>query len=736
MSLMAFISLSAQTAGTSISYDKFMAQRGIEAHKGYFSVYNVEDKYYLAIPQKSLGKDVLVNVYASRGKSAYVSPQSGIMRAELTDDGQQLAVMLDRTVEVDADSSDSSLRAMIEQSSLRPIDYILPVTCRGNGMVIVELTSELSNPNGLFDVSDNTQLSHPDPDRSGIDGITMIDKGVIFHLTRTQTDTQSNPDTGNSRNYSTTIGLEILIQQLPDDEDMSVVKASPLYGFDTVNGTEYSSSKYVARAVKYITRWRLGSGRHITVSLDKATPAPFRESIRRAVKQWEDAFARIGRKDVFRITTDEASAHLAYGTMMFCWNVAFGGITTRTICNRRTGEILAARANMMDVSFADNIDAYFLQCGDIDQRIRRDITSIGVRQDLLTSLAAAAIGKMLGMKDNKAALTALPLSSLHDKASRLGPTASVTAGMAFNYVARPADVISVEYLMPHVSTYDTSAIAYAYGGKSGEATFGGDDPLDPYVQPSALSSDIYSASLQGISNIKDVYSRIDDICKDLPQDENNWKRKTGLGVHCLALWQGYLQNLVNLVGGRSVRNGATTYVPKATQQKALDYLSRNIFTDQMPQWVLSPVMMEHGTYDLQQMTIGLCQSLLTHFQNKEVYRQLWHAEALQGNKAFTGSELISWIEKVIYKDFSATTSVPLYKRSLQAIFASDLAQAQAQANIANGITNEGNNMLHAFMLRLYERAQYLVEHHADAAMRSSYKMIVMRMNREYFDKSL
>lgn len=66
--------------------------------------------------------------------------------------------------------------------------------------VIIELTGELNNPgSGLFNVSSYHWLSHPDPSRSGVDGWRMLDKGVVFSVTRGQSDYQSNPQTQEGR---------------------------------------------------------------------------------------------------------------------------------------------------------------------------------------------------------------------------------------------------------------------------------------------------------------------------------------------------------------------------------------------------------------------------------------------------------------------------------------------------------------------------------------------------------
>lgn len=732
------------------TFSDFIKQDGMKVHKAHFNVYEIKDKYYLEIPKESLGRDIMLATYVTRGYSSYVSDKSGIVNLSLAHDGQQLEITVNRPVEESADTSDVAMARAVAQSAMKPVDYVYPVECRGeNGRsVIIDITNDLNSPSGLFNVSSSSLLSHPDPARSGVDVVSAIDNGVVFALTRTQTDTQNDPNSGKSTDFVNMFCLEILIQQMPYKHDMDKRADSPAFGFSTVTNIEYDGKKYVAVARKFITRWRLDTP--ITVYIDPATPAPFRKTIREAVGEWAGALSAAGFKDVFRFSSDAKDAHMGYHTIVFKWSVGFAGAIPQVIINNHTGEILTAQINAMDIATDELMERYFVQCGAVDQRIRRDMNALSVRQDLFRAMVAGAMGRIFGLKDDNAGTTALPLAALHDarQAAKLGPVASVTAGMAFNYVAKPADGIAPDGLVPKVSTYDYAAIKYAYGRKPAVPAdwrlfYAGEDKLDPYVSKTALSSDIYSAAVQGIENVKKLYADIEGACAKLPAEQRTTDRMVKVGLNCLAQFQSYVTDMSRLVGGRSVRgvvNGVneerTRYVPRQEQLKALEYIERNVLTDEVPAWTRSPLMLKYGSYDINHMTEGLCQSLLGRFTDKEVYRSLWHAETIYGNSTLTAKEVFTWLDRVVYGNFSRTAPVSAYKQSVSALFTEALARAMAGANIVYGITNEGNNMLHSYFLHIYDNVKELSKSHPDAATRDNYRVILMKMNREYFDKPL
>lgn len=68
------------------TYKSFMAQKDVKVTKGLnnadglaLNIYQIGDKYYLEIPRKALGRDILALAMSHRG-SSYLSPASGTFK--------------------------------------------------------------------------------------------------------------------------------------------------------------------------------------------------------------------------------------------------------------------------------------------------------------------------------------------------------------------------------------------------------------------------------------------------------------------------------------------------------------------------------------------------------------------------------------------------------------------------------------------------------------------------------
>ena len=422
VTLLMFRPVVAQNNAEPMTFSQFKEQKDLQIDNGFYTVYRLGDKYYLEIPMEGMEKEVLITTQVVRGYSAFLSEASGVVRFSIGKNNR-VQVIRNRVTDVAADSTDYCMANAIRKSGLVPVDFTLPIVAWGENKqsVIIELTNELNNPgSGLFKVSSYSLLSHPDPNLSGIDGFRILDQGVVFSVSRTQSDYYANPQMQQGSDVASTFTLEMVIQQLP--EHSVTLKANhPAYGFETIGITEYDTKRYVARKKEYIQRWHLSAPvkelrkqkkgltiepeNQICVYIDPITPAPFVESIKKAMQQWEKAFESAGWKNVFRYSSEAKDAALTYRTILFRWGNAFSDVNSSMITNPVNGEILCARINVMDAMADELLGTYFLQCGWLDGRIRKDLHSLGVRQDVLTVQLASILAKVLGMKPNKAGNT-------------------------------------------------------------------------------------------------------------------------------------------------------------------------------------------------------------------------------------------------------------------------------------------------------------------------------------------
>ncbi len=763
--LLASGSVVAQGKKQPMTYSQFCDQKDLQVNKGFYTIYRLGDQYYIEIPAGSMGREVMITTQVVKGYSSFISNASGVIRFS-EGRNNMLQVIRNRAVDISVDSTDACMREAIRKSGLIPVDHVLPIVARGEDghSAIIELTGELNNAGSyLFNVSSYSMLSHPDPERSGVNGFRMLNQGVVFSVSRSQTDYNSNPQTGEGKDVASTYELEMVIQMLPEQE-ITLKPSHPAYGFETIGMTGYDTKKYVARKREYIQKWNLTASPkekrqqrrggmiepdgQICIYIDPITPAPFVESIKQGLQQWEEAFKRAGWVNVFRISSAPENASLTYRTILFRWGNAFNGLNSSVITNPLTGEILAARVNVMDVVADELLETYFLQCGLSDSRIRKDMHSLDVRQDVLTAQVAAAFAEVLGMKPNKSGYMVFAPADLRSEKwlNEHGITASITSDIRFNYLVQQSDRVSAKNLFPKVSAYDYDAVKYAYGNSdklpSVRDAFYTATDKQSYTKDMTLSNDILESSLLGIRRIQEIYPRLGELVERLPEEQNTWNKVADLSLKSLALYQTYLTQIVNLVGGQTefpiikgVNEVPVVYTSKEQQQKALEYLEKVIFNG-VEAWVYEPRWDKISQYDLDQMMVGLAEAVAKRFIDPKALASLVAAERTLGSEnAFTLKDLFSYIDRVIFENFDTLKPVSAHKRNLQACFVSNWARMMADNNISFGLGNEAIGALHAYFIDTVKKIKALSESHEDSLTRENCGLMLMRVEREYFNKN-
>lgn len=234
------------------TYKSFMAQKDVKVTKGLnnadglaLNIYQIGDKYYLEIPRKALGRDILVLAMSHRG-SSYLSPASGTFKLKEGANKHSLYLTYNRSLDTQADSThakaaNAAMMEAIHASNMEPIDMSLTVVSRGEDgkSYIVDISSNINSAPGLFDVSKNSSLNHPDMSRSRVLSIDAISGGAVFDLYRSQSDMVNVTMTAQAERATTT-PLRFVLQILPNRKDKLKLNC-PFYGFNTFERQEYDT---------------------------------------------------------------------------------------------------------------------------------------------------------------------------------------------------------------------------------------------------------------------------------------------------------------------------------------------------------------------------------------------------------------------------------------------------------------------------------------------------------------
>ena len=735
-------------APNALTFEQFISQPGVVKHEAYFNIYQKNDRFCLEIPFSALDKDILVNAQVISYNSSFISPSSDVVRFKKHNDNT-LYMYRNRSLDVQADSADVPMTDAIRNSMMLPIDKAFTIMTLGenNDSYIVDITGDISQASGLFDVSKFSGLSHPDPSRSGLIGIHGINNGVASDIYRSQTDNSPLGSMDNMQDVSNTYQLEFILQLLPERKP-SMVAESPVFGFETISRQEFNMSNYGARRVNYICKWNFDT--QVTVYIDPATPTVFQQSVRNAIRQWQDALSKAGVKQPFVITSDEKEKSLSYHHLLFIWGNAAMEPNHGKIIDPTTGEILAARLNFTDQSISETyMPTYYIQCRHIDKRVAKDLENLEVRSEILTVQLAAEIGKVLGMKPNWRGTTAYTSTQLCTPSwlQTHGMSASVTAPLTFNYLPTAQQGVKVSQLMPRVSDYDIAAMKFAYGKGKNVLTdrkqfYSAEDKMDPLASKYVLASDILKASDLAIQNTQQSYARLHSDFAKLPKDQNSLNQESRIAVQHLTRVEQYLTQIASLVGGRSkypiirkLSEKSTVYVPRDQQVAALDYLEKHILSG-VPQWLLRPEITAFCSGNMSSMSIGTANGILKKLMGAEVLQSLADQERALEKDAFTAKELTDYINRVVFADFDKTQPVSDFKRKLQISLLLNVAEYVAQHNIVLGMQNEGNCLLQVWLVDTAKKIAALAENHHDKDSREHFSLLKMRLDKMYFNKNI
>lgn len=714
----------AATADTlKMTYQKFIDQPGILKYDSYFNIYKQDKKFWIEIPADAMGRDVLITAQAINGYNSFLSPASDVVTFE-HHDLHTLYMRRHRSLDYQRDSLETPIMDAIRNSNMLPIDRSFEILSLGKDgkSYIIDITQDITSANGLFDVTKDNSLNHPDPNRSGWLGMRAIDGGFSMEVFRSQTDSRPVRSMNDMTDVASTAVLQFVMQCLPSHKH-EMRLTSPAYGFETITAQEYDVKNYVSRRREYIATWDFTTG-PLSVYIDPNMPEPFKNSVRKAVDNWTKALNVAGVKKPFVYSTDQKANNLAYKCITFVWGNAANGVNSKTIVDPMTGEIMAARINLLDRNMEEFYEPYFIQCRHIDGRVKKDFKSLAMRQDVVASWVTREMGLVLGMKSNWRGK-------------------SVTGPFELNYAATAGTASPV----PQIAEYDRQAMRFAYGKGSVLPAktdyFSAEDKRDPYAQKDVLSADIIGDSRKGLENMKRSYAAMLADVKALPADQINVQGISHMAVQHLTVQETCLQRVASLVGGRSkypiikgVSEQAVVYVPRTTQLEALDFLEKNILSG-IPAWVKNEELNRICSGNMNSMSIGAANGVAKALLNADVLQSLAEQErALGAANAFTAKELIDYINRLVFADFDANKAPTDFQRKVQISTMLSVAEYVHGHNVVMGMQNEGNCILQVYLVDTAKKIADLANNHTDKETRDHYAMLKMRLDRAYFKKKL
>ena len=612
------------------AYEKILTDKPIVSAKGDFlTLHKTDNKLYVELPVKTIGKEILVAVTLS----SISNPQLGMVGFKNSNPVHMRFAQRDSAIVLEAVNSDPYLTGQLEKE-LRPTFapsytdlalYKFPIKAwnKDKSAVVFDITSLVTKDQKYFPLIGKSLGSYQvqsslQSDLGYIREIKAFEDNVSIKIDRSYRITLNSSRGGKSplKDYPVTLGATFTILRLPE-APMTPRLADTRIGVFHISKNAYDPESKQIEAVRFAKRWRLEPSdvaaykagqlvrpkKPIVFYVENTFPAVWKAAMKEGTLRWNKAFEAIGFKDAIEVRdfpTDDPNFdpdNLKYNCIRYV-PIATENAMGPSWADPRTGEIINASVLVWsDVSKLNN-NWRFVQTAQVDPLVRAMKLPDTLMSKSLKYVIAHEIGHTLGFMHNMAASAAYTIDSLRSPSFTAvhGTTPSIMDYARFNYVAQPEDR-GVSLDPPTVGTYDKYAVDWTYryfpdskGNPIEEARYlneliekhaadpeyrygvqqVGDYRYDPSSIEEDLSNDPIAASTLGLKNLKYIIAHLGEW---FPRDEEAQHRATlyeGISDQALR----YVSNVFINVPGiylyqTSEASGLPRYkvVPKA-QQKA------------------------------------------------------------------------------------------------------------------------------------------------------------------------
>ncbi len=733
--------VASDTTAYKSDYDKLAGDENIVS-KGMFNVLQKEGNYYFEIPRNLLGRDMLVvNKFVKvpselndAGANRGLNYANQMVTFELDSVYKKIRVRKSRPLP-DV-SADDALARSVCNNYISPIIASFKIEAYSNdsSSVIIKVNDIYDGTKTSFndvfsDINIGTSASS---ELSRIKSIKSFENNV--HAVSELTTKVSEP--GGTVYVTVEVGSSLVL--LPE-KAMSRRYASPRVGYFTESNLRYGDDQQRVSRGHYITRWRLEPKpedeaaylagvlvepvKPIEFWIDQSTPSKWRKYIRQGIEEWNSAFEFAGFKNAVRVRelTDSMDVDLDdinYSVLNYAASTKSNAMGP-SLTDPRSGEILEA-----DIMWWHNVvellhDWIVIQTGAIDPRARQLELPEELIGDAMRFVACHEVGHSLGLRHNMAASAAIPTDSLRSATyvdSLGGTSTSIMDYARFNYVAQPGD--GVKILSPHIGPYDRMAINYGYRWYGHfekpedeyeylqELLDNHVGPLYQYseaqdsreaIDPRALSEDLgddpIKSAKYGIANLKRIVPNIIEWTTSGKRGQD-YDEASRLYYSAIAQWQLYCYHVLANVGGIYVDNttvgdGRQTYrfVESERQRDAVRFIIDEALTQ--PSWLFDADVSNY-TFLVSNTPIGRRENspnyilknaqsfLLWDLLSDNRIIRMYENEAMNGDKAFKGSQMMDMLHDSIFAKTIAGATPDVRERSVQKNFVDALIIAASE----------------------------------------------------------
>lgn len=696
------------------SMDKFI-KKNAQVKDGLVKVIRQDDKYYFAVPDTLLGKEILIVSRLTRAAAGIRGMFSGYAGDQVNETviffekGPDDKIFI-REMNYDEMADPSSVMYdNLKRSSLQAIigSFEIKAQNAAKDTSVIDVTD--------FFNSDNARLYFGQWEKRSFSLMNMEkDKSYVSSVRTYPINTEVTVVKTYSRNNGlspATFEFNVSMVKLPEDL-MTPRYFDPRVGYFTANYVSFDKNPQGVENVRMITRWRLEPkpedmekymagelvepAKPIVYYIDPTTPPEWVPYLIQGVNDWAKVFEKAGFKNAIYArmapTAEEDSTwsleDARYSAIVYKPS-DIPNASGPHVHDPRTGEILESHINWYHNVMKLIHHWYFVQCGPLDPGAQKMTFDTELMGQLIRFVSSHEVGHTLGLRHNFIGSASYTPEQLRD-ADFLRENGSSTTLMdysRFNYVAQPEDNIPRELLFPRLSHYDEWAIEWGYRRYYQFSTpeeelpylneittaklenpyyrFGTETSSnDPRYQSEDFTNNQMVANALGINNLKIVMDNLTD-----------WTATPNTGYEDLREMHGevlnqylrYVGHVAKWVGGRyetpKYRNQeGALYEPveKAKQEEALEWIDDYVF--KAPLWLIPENIMDKTGMSPRTYMERIYSRTFSALISKRVLSNMYQDELYNKTEAYTMKEYFADLYRYVFTQPKATDP---YARLLQ-----------------------------------------------------------------------
>ena len=579
-------------------------------HAGMVNIYEQNDRYFMEVPDKLLGRDLLVFVSLIRGsaqenrssRDMYGFGGDALFNKVIRFDkgGKDKLFLQEPIFSTVMPDSTSEMYGALQASNMTPIVEGFDVKAKTDTSVLVDITDMYKSDHSYFSLkgaSNMLNLGAYQADKSYPTTVSTYANNVIFRSVRSYAAGKPPKAAAGQKAQTlnpTTWEVAASWYLLPE-EPMQPRYYDDRVGYFAYGQTDYTRDPLKAEKISMVSRWRLEPKdveaykrgelvepvKPIVFYVDRNTPEYLQPYVIEAVNAWQSAFERIGFKNAIigkLAPTPEEDSTFSVEDARYSF-ISYKASPMPNaygphVADPRSGEIICSHVGLFHNVLSLVQSWYFAQTAAANPIARQFPYSEELMGELVRYIVCHEIGHTLGLRHNFASSWTCSVEDIRnrDYVKEHGHTPSLMDYARFNYVAQPGDNIDPDDLIPRIGDYDNFAIEWGYRylpqfknareeqkylqdwvtaqRKANPQLFFGTetDKQDPRFQSEDLSSDAIAANTLGMKNLEVIMDSL--MAWTGPADDEKYTLMKNMYNAVLGQHLRYLTHAIKYIGGR------------------------------------------------------------------------------------------------------------------------------------------------------------------------------------------